>query len=176
MKRKLFIISTVCLSSALLFGCSSNNKYSVSKKNDTTYISIPDNFTPSDTLPKELKDAGFIDCKKESNGSVSYTISTDDYKAYLKQQKDSINSYIKEINESGEHEAISEIKLNKDMNTLKIKIFPDKYEKSDDDLITNALALKILNYRAYSGKKISVKIKLIDTETDSVYDTLTIEK
>lgn len=174
MKRKFLTIPLIFITSLSLSGCSDANSFEVKSKKDTTYITIPAKLNPSSELPKILLDAGFIEASVKDD-SVIYSISDDDYKSFLLSSEESIQKYIDEINTSNDS-SIIEVKLNKDMDTITATINVEAYKDSDDELALNALALKILHYKAYNGDKLSVRIKLIDQSSKDVYDTITIEQ
>lgn len=175
MKRKFLTSSLILIASLCMSGCSGANSFEVKSKKDTTYITIPADLSPSSELPKILVDSGFIEANVKDD-SVTYSISDDDYESFISNAKESIQNYIDKINNSDEDSSIIKIKLNKDMDTITATVNAEAYNESDDELILNALALKILHYKAYCGDKISVKIKLIDQSNEDVYDTITIEQ
>lgn len=175
MKRKFLTSSLILIASLCLSGCSGANEFEVKSKKDTTYITIPADLSPSSELPKILSDSGFIEASVNDD-SVTYSISDDDYASFISSAKESIQKYIDTINNSNEESSIIEVKLNKDMDTITATVNTEAYNGSDDELTLNALALKILHYKAYCGDKISVKIKLIDQSSNDVYDTITIEQ
>lgn len=174
MRRKILTTSIILFASVSICGCSNKHQFDVDSKKGTTYITIPAELGPSEDLPKILADAGFTETDIESDGSVTYSISDADYDTFINETKESINSYIDELNESNEYETISNIKLNKDFDTITATINAQKFEESNEELTITALALKVLHYQAYAGETTSVKIKYIDAETDNVYDVVTI--
>lgn len=176
MKRKFFTCSLILLTTIGLLGCSDSNKFNVTSKKGTTYITIPATLNPSDELPKILQDAGFIEAETNSDNSKTYSISDNDYEAFINETKASIDEYIAEINNSTDISSIDEIKIDEKMHNITANINTDSYKTSDDELVINALALKVLHYKAYTGDSLSVKIKLIDSSTKEVYDTMTIEQ
>lgn len=175
MKQRILAVTLILSGALSLCACSGNNDFKLDKNDDMTYITIPADLNPSEELPKMLIDFGFISPTKESDGSVTYSIATDDYESFINSEKESIHNYIKQVNEEASDNSIAEVKLNDKMDLITANIKTNEYENSNDDLTLHALALKILHYKAYSGEDIAIKIKLIDAETQSVYDTLTIE-
>lgn len=175
MKRKILTSSLIILTALCLAGCSKTTKFEVKTKKDSTYITIPAEFKPSSEVPKLLIDAGFTKTDENDNDSVSYSISNEDYESFLSDIKESIQENVDTIN-SEENSSISEVKINKDMDVITAVINTESYKASDEDLKLNSLALKLINYKAYRGEKLSVKIKLINQADKEVYDTIIIEQ
>lgn len=175
MKRKFLTSSMLIIATLSLIACSGAGKFDVDSKKGMTYITIPAYLNPSEEIPKILMDAGFIESETNGDESVTYSIPEDEYEVFVSTAKSSIDDNINQINDS-EDSSINEIKTDKALDTITATIDTESFKESNDDLILNALALKILHYKAYTGDDLSVKIKLIDSETKEVYDTMTIEQ
>lgn len=176
MKRKFLTSSLIALAGLSLIGCAGTNKFNVDSKKGITYITIPNELNPSEELPKILQDAGFTETKTESDHSITYSIPDDSYDTFIAETFQSILDYIEVINNSDEYSSISNVGLSANVGTITATINTENYEDSDEELALNALALKVLHYKAYLGEDLSVKIKLYDIETNEVYDTITIEQ
>lgn len=174
MYRKFLTFGLVLLSAISITACGKGT-FEVKTKNNTTSITIPAEYNPSEELPILLEEQGFKYSGTDKDGAVTYTISENEYKQFLDYAKESINKYVDDLNTSENYPSIESININKSYDKISAVVKKDEFNNSSDELAINALALKIAHYQGYKGETISVKIEYTDSKTNKVYDDVTIE-
>jgi len=173
MKHIILAISLVLTSSFLLCGCGESKSFNISNKEDNTYIEIPAENNPPKTLSLEFEEAGFTEAIANDDESVTFVISKDDYKNFLKTLIDSVNVYMDDIN-NGYYDTITSISLDEDYTTFTVKV-PSSNDDYENNLALRGLASKLLLYQAYAGEKECVTIKCYDNENNELIEKFTIK-
>ena len=129
------------------------------------------------TLTEEQKAMGFIDVKKESDGSLAYTINKKDYENILNDMKTDTKQSLDEIATSGDFSSIKSVNYNDDFSKVTISANREKFENSVDSLVILSCGLSSYMYQIFdinATGKCTIEVK--DVTTGEVFQTETYPK
>lgn len=140
-------------------------------------VTLPASFFEDSTeeeIIAKAKEQGITEAIVNEDGSVTYKMSKSKHKELMKEMKDSVESTIDEIVNSGDYTSIKEISYNKDFTEFDVKVNRQQYENGFDGFAILGLVIGSAYYSAFDGKSgedLQILFNMIDETTGEIYDT-----
>lgn len=124
------------------------------------------------TLTQEQKDNGFIDIKKNEDGSATYTIKKKDYEKFIEELRAEAKNGIDELTADGTFTSIKKIEYTDDFEKITITANKEQFENGLDSLCIMSCGLTSCMYQMFdvdSSGKCTVEVK--DVATGEIFKT-----
>ncbi len=145
---------------------------------DTVELNVPKEFLNlgeeefNYKLTKEQKSSGFIDVKKNKDGSATYTIKRKDYEKFISELNSTAKRAINELSESGAFKSVKSIIFNKDLSEITITADKKTFENNMDSMVVMSCGISSIMYQMFdvdSSRKCTIEVK--DSTTGEVFQT-----
>lgn len=158
----------VFMFSLFLVGCS----------NSDVEVTLPASFfvgQDTDEVIKDAKEDGVSKVEKNSDGSVTYTMSKEKHEEMLTEVKDSVLKTVEELKTDGSYSSIKDVTHNDNFSKFTVVVDQGAYENSLEGLATLGLAVSGMNYQFVNGtdpEKYKVEVELKDEKSGKVFDKI----
>ncbi|MCM3749247.1 hypothetical protein M3223_17960 [Paenibacillus pasadenensis] len=128
-----------------------------------------------DAVLEQAKKDGVNEAVKNADGSVTYTISKDNYSKMLDEMKQGILKSVEELKSGTTFKSVKDVKHNDSLSEFTLIVEQEAYEGSFDSFAAVGLALPAMYYQLFSGAKpdaYNVTIKLQDEKSGTEFNKL----
>lgn len=118
------------------------------------------------------KDNGFLGAVVNSDGSVTVTVSKDQYEEILQETAKSLDETFSKLIEAEDTPYIKDITHSDDFRTVEVNVIRADYE-STFDLTPFVIGISVMTYQAFLGIDPHVEISVVDVDTgDTIHSTV----
>lgn len=118
------------------------------------------------------KDNGFLSAAVNSDGSVTVTVSKDQYEEILQETAKSLDETFSKLIEAEDTPYIKDITHSDDFRTVEVNVIRADYE-STFDLTPFVIGISVMTYQAFLGIDPHVEISIVDVDTgDTIHSTV----
>ncbi len=110
------------------------------------------------------KDNGFLSAVVNSDGSVTVTVSKDQYEEILRETAESLDTTFSELIEAEDTPYIKDVTHSDDFRTVEMKVVRADYE-STFDLTPFVIGISVMTYQSLLGIDPHVEISVVDADT-----------
>ena len=117
------------------------------------------------SLTQEQKENGFIDIKKNDDGSATYKIEKKDYEKFISEYKTTTKQTIDELVNKNTYQSIKSITYNDDFSKIDIMVEREKFENSLDSFALLGCGLSSCMYQMFdinASGKCAINVKDIN--------------
>jgi len=179
----------VLLLSVALVACSSDdatkektdendNSVEVDKGLLNVEVTLPASFFEGqdiDEVITQAKEEGVKEVIKNDDGSLTYKMAKTEHEKLMNEMEADIKGFIEEMETSEDYTSIEKVEHNKSFDEFTVTVNKEAFENGIDGFALLGLAIQSMYYQTFDGvseKDYKTTIKMKDTETSEIFDTI----
>jgi len=129
----------------------------------------------AETLIKDAKEKGIKEVVINSDGSVTYKMSSTVHKQVMQELREDFNRAVEDLKCGGDFISISDVRCNRDLTAITMVVEREVFENSLDVFAVFGLGFAAMHYQLFDGvkaEKIKVTINIEDAATGELIQAI----